>query len=80
MENNLPKITKGSVKQIAWAEKIRKTWIKKLTNWIGIDPQNPCCDSWKILLNQYQTRDDAEWFIDWRTGAYTGGRGTRNYL
>ena len=92
---NLPKITNGTTKQINWAEKIRSTWIKKLTAQMEIIEislnQNNLNDiirkdyegrlkDYKILLEQYTIRDDAEWFIEWRNGVYQGQRGCKNYL
>ena len=80
METEYPKIKNGSVKQIAWAEKIRKNMIGKLTKWISLDPKNENCTMWRELLESYQTETDAQWFIDWRNGVYVGARGCQNYL
>jgi len=81
----LPKIINGTIKQIAYAEKIRSIWIKKLTAWIleletKLNQNNlnnttqiiyeTKLQDYKELLNQYQTRYDALWFIHWKNGVY----------
>jgi hypothetical protein len=72
----LPKLT-GSEKQIRWAEKIRARWIKRLETEIDIlEHKQPIWDTKskletnRIMLEQYKTRTDAIWFIEWRTGVY----------
>jgi len=83
----LPKITNGTIKQIVYAEKIRSIWIKKLNNWIveleiKLNQNNlnnttqtiyeTKLQDYKILLSQYQTRNDTLWFIRWKNGIYQG--------
>ena len=66
----LPAITQGTDKQIARAEKIRSAGIDKLIKYIaeceGVTGREDKLEGYRILLEQFQTRSYALWFIDQR--------------